>query len=51
LFLDDNPFVPPPHDLDYMGDINTSKAYIKSYRKYIPRKIPGFPEKIHICPC
>jgi hypothetical protein len=35
LFFNDNPFAPPPHDLDYIGDINTSKAYIKSYRKYI----------------
>ena len=26
LFFDDNPFAPPPHDLDYIGDINTSKA-------------------------
>jgi hypothetical protein len=34
LFFDDNPFA-PPHDLDYIGDINTSKAYIESYRKYI----------------
>jgi hypothetical protein len=35
LFFDDDPFA-PPHDLDYIRDINhTSKAYIKSYRKYI----------------
>jgi hypothetical protein len=36
LLFNDNPFAPPPHhDLDYIGDINTSKAYIESYRKYI----------------
>jgi hypothetical protein len=34
-FFDDNPEAPPPHDFDYIGDINTSKAYIQSYRKYI----------------
>jgi hypothetical protein len=35
LFFDDNPFAPPPHDLDYIGDVNMSKSYIESYRKYI----------------
>jgi hypothetical protein len=35
LFFNDNPFAPPPPDLDYIGDINTSKAYIESYKKYI----------------
>jgi hypothetical protein len=35
LFFDDDPFAPPPHDLDYIGDINTSKAYIGLFRKYI----------------
>jgi hypothetical protein len=35
LFFFDNPFAPPPHDLDYIGDTNRSKAYIESYRKYI----------------
>jgi hypothetical protein len=30
LFFNDGPFA-PPHDLDYIGDINTSKeAYIES---------------------
>jgi hypothetical protein len=35
----DNTFAPPPHDLDYIGDINTSKAYMESYRKYITEPI------------
>jgi hypothetical protein len=35
LFFDDNQFAPPSHDLDFIGDINTSKAYIESYIKYI----------------
>jgi hypothetical protein len=33
--LTDPRIVAPPHDLDYIGDIITSKAYIESYRKYI----------------
>jgi hypothetical protein len=26
---------PPPSNLDYVGDINTGKAYLESYRKFI----------------
>jgi hypothetical protein len=35
LFHDDDPFSPPPSNLDYVGDINTGKAYLESYRKFI----------------
>jgi hypothetical protein len=35
LFHDDDPFSPPPSNLDYVGDINTGKAYLESYHKFI----------------
>jgi hypothetical protein len=35
LFHADDPFSPPPSNLDYVGDINTGKAYLESYRKFI----------------
>ena len=35
LFHDDNPFQPPPPNLDVVGDINTSQVYCNAYRKYI----------------
>ena len=39
LFFDDDPFAPPPDDLDYIGDVNTGSAYIETYKKLITR--PG----------
>jgi hypothetical protein len=35
LFHDNDPFPPPPSNLDYVGDINTGKAYLESYRTFI----------------
>jgi hypothetical protein len=35
LFFDDDPFA-PPHDLDYIGDIHTGKAYIESKQVLLP---------------
>jgi hypothetical protein len=39
LFHIDNPLSEPPGDLEYMSDINTGAAHLKSYKKYV--KIPG----------
>ena len=36
LFFDkNNPFAPPPANLDYIGDINTGLAYTETYRRLI----------------
>jgi hypothetical protein len=35
LFFDNDPFAPPPDDLDYISDINTGTSYIETYRKLI----------------
>jgi len=39
LFHNDDPYSPPPDDLDYIGDLNTGQAYKKTYEKLI--KVPG----------
>ena len=38
LFFEDDPFAPPP-DLNYVGDLNTGKAYLETYNKLITK--PG----------
>ncbi len=40
LFFNDDPFAPPPDDLDYLGDINTGLSYTETYKKLItnPKK-------------
>lgn len=35
LFFNNDPFEPPPDDLDYVEDINTGTAYRETYRHYI----------------
>jgi hypothetical protein len=35
LWFDDNPLALPPHDLDYVEDINTSLAYVKTHCQLI----------------
>ena len=37
LFFDNDPFAPPPEDLDYIADVNTSAAYIETYKKLITK--------------
>lgn len=39
LFFNDDPFAPPPPDLDYIGDLNTGQSYSKTYAKLITK--PG----------
>ena len=39
LFFDDDPLAPPPDDLDYVADLNTGRAYQKTYKGLITR--PG----------
>jgi len=39
LFFDDDPFAPPPADLDYLADINTGLSYTKTYERLIRK--PG----------
>ena len=41
LYFDDDPFAPPPEDLDYIADLNTGEAYLETYRRLItkPRQI------------
>jgi hypothetical protein len=34
-FFNDDPFAPPPEDLDYIGDLNTGLSYLKTYQKLI----------------
>ena len=47
MFFDDDPFAPPPDDLDYIADFNTGLSYIETYKKLItdPKKqiLIGFP--------
>jgi len=45
LFFGDNPLSPPPEKLNYIGDLNTGKAYLKTYKKLIM-----FPEKQVLLP-
>jgi len=35
LFFDDDPFAPPPDNLDYIGDLNTVRSYIETYNALI----------------
>ncbi len=35
LFFDDNPLAPPPRNISVIGDLNTGRSYIKTYRKLI----------------
>ena len=37
LFFDDDPFAPPPEDLDYYADLNTGRAYLETYKKVITK--------------
>jgi hypothetical protein len=39
LFHNNDPLAPPPTTIDIISNINTSKAYVKSYKQYI--KKPG----------
>jgi hypothetical protein len=39
LFFEDNPLAPPPERLNFIEDVNTGRAYVKTYKKYITR--PG----------
>jgi len=39
LFFDNNPFAPPPADLDYIADLNTGLAYTETWKKRITK--PG----------
>jgi hypothetical protein len=50
LFFDDDPFAPPPLDLDYIQDINTGLSYRETYRKRItnPRKQILMPTPLYI---
>ena len=35
FFFNDNPFAPPPDNLDYIGDLNTGRSYIETYKALI----------------
>ena len=37
LYFDDDPFAPPPDNLQYVKDINTGEAYLETYRKLITK--------------
>lgn len=39
LFFDNDPFAPPPDNLDYIADLNTGLAYSETYKKLITK--PG----------
>ena len=39
LFFDNDPFSPPPDNLDYIGDLNTGLSYIETHRQLITK--PG----------
>jgi len=39
LFFDNDPFAPPPENLDYICDINTGSAYTETYKRLITK--PG----------
>ena len=36
LFFGNNPTNPPPENLNYVGDLNTGRAYVETYRQLIP---------------
>ncbi len=50
LFFNDDPFSPPPDDLDYIADLNTGLSYKKTYEKLItdPTKEVLLPVPIYI---
>ena len=35
LFFGDDPCSPPPRHLNYIGDLNTGKAHLKTYKRLI----------------
>lgn len=35
LFFNNDPFAPPPEDLNYIADLNTGKCYIETYKALI----------------
>lgn len=35
LFINDDPFAPPPEDFSVLGDVNTGKAYRETYKQLI----------------
>ena len=37
LFWGDNPFAPPPETVDYLEDLNTGEAYLKTYKEMITK--------------
>jgi len=37
LYFDDNPFAPPPDDLEHIGDINTGESYIQTHKRLITK--------------
>ena len=39
LFFNDDPFAPPPRNLNYVADLNTGLSYTETYRKLITK--PG----------
>lgn len=39
LFFDEDPFAPPPENLDYVSDVNTGLSYTETYKKLITK--PG----------
>ena len=39
MFFDNDPFAPPPPDLDYIGDLNTGLAYTETWKRLIG--VPG----------
>ena len=45
LFWNDDPFSPPPEEIDHLGDINTGLAYTKTWQKLIKK-----PNKQILCP-
>ena len=41
LYVDDDPFAPPPENSPYIEDINTGEAYIKTYKELITKPTTG----------
>lgn len=39
LFFNNDPFCPPPDDLNYVADLNTGRAYVETYKHLITK--PG----------
>lgn len=37
LYFDNNPFNPPPDNLDYIGDIHTGEGYIETHKRLITK--------------